>query len=207
MEEKYNKVELLALIKNHNKKNGDKIKNADKLKKEELLDVCKKHALLPCDESYVSEIDLRNISKKDLHRDVELYFLKQNKRTPVEVMQMKKQDLIDFMEINNILHYTPDMIEKEIKEYERHNLLKNIIIYNIMRYDNLDVSKIDNSNMEGFIKENQLDTDIKHLQQYSVLLYELYGAYEKFCTTANMKATKDQLKSFPKIMEHLQDIL
>jgi len=206
MEEKYNKIELLALIKNYNKKNADKIKNVDKLKKEDLLEICKKHALISCDDQCVVEIDLRNISKKDLMRDVELYFLQQNKRIPNEIIQLKKQDLIDFMEINCIKHYTSDMIEKEIKECEKQNMFKNIIVYNIMRYNNIDVTKINNTNMEEFITENQLDTDIRHLQQYSVLVYELYQTYEKFCASTNMKFTKDSIKSLPKIIEHLQEI-
>ena len=200
-DEKYNRIELLALIKSYNKTHSEKLKNIDKLKKEELLDICKKHGLLTGNE-IIQPIDLRNISKHDLLRDVEIWYLKQNKNIPSDVLHLKKNDLIDFMELNDIKHYTSDIVEKEIKEYQKQNILKKIIVYNIIRYDNIDINKIDND-LETFINDNSLDTNIENLQQYSILLNDLYTAYEKFCINTNQEFEKDKIKSFPKIKSHL----
>ena len=144
-DDKISRVELLALIKNHNKNNAEKIKNVDKLKKEEILDICKKYGLLQGNDVKLEIVDLRNISKQDLIRDVEIWFMKQNKVVPHEVLHLKKKDLIDFMELNGIPHHTYELLESEIKRYEKENMLKNIIIFNIMKYDNIDVDKIDNN--------------------------------------------------------------
>lgn len=209
MEEKYNKVELLALIKSYNKKNTDKIKNIDKLKKEELVEVCKRYGLLLVvnDSNDILTIDLRNVNKKDLQRDVELFFMKQNKSVPPNIMQLRKKYLIDFMELNGVIHYTADIIEKEIKEIQKQNMLKNIIVYNIICYDNVDVEKIDNDKLDEFINVHKLDTNIEDFQTYCTLLHELYEAYEKFCTLANRPIAKDKLKSFPKIITNIQNII
>lgn len=208
MEETYQKIELLALIKSYNKRNSDKIKNVDKLKKTELIEICKKYGLLSGNETEkIPPIDLRNVKKKDLQRDVELFFLKQNKTVPLDIIQMQKKHLIDFMELNEVIHYTPDIIEREIKDIQKQNVLKNIIVYNIICYDNVDVEKIDNDKLEEFITNNHLDTHIENFQNYCILLQELHTAYDKFCSSANKPIVKDKIKTFPKIIEKLQKIL
>ena len=202
----YSKLELLVLIKNHNKNNIEKIKNVDKLKKEELQIICKKYGLLS-DNNIIESIDLRNISKKDLLRDVEIWYMKQKKDIPQHIISLKKKELIDFMELNNIQHYTQEILESEIKKYEKQNKLKDIIIYNIMKYDNIDVSTIDNDNLERFIDDNKLDTDIKDIQQYAKLLHNLYVCYDEFCKSINKNYNSDKIKSFPKILQHIKDII
>lgn len=206
MEYSLTKIELLTLIKQHNKNNPEKIKNVDKMKKDELIDICKKYGLI-CNDREDTEnaplyIDLRDISKRDLQRDVEVFFLKQNKQVPTDVMRLRKQDLIDYMELNNIHHYTPDIIQKEVNDY----MFKNIIVYNIIRFDNIDPTKIDNTKMDIFIKENNLITDITDLHQYCKLLQDLYAAYENFCRSTKQEPEQDKLKSIPKILEKLHRI-
>ena len=110
------------------------------------------------------------------------------------------------MELNYIKHYTPSLIEKEIKEHEEQNNLKNIILYNIIRYDNIDFDNIDSNNMKDFIEKNNLDLDLTYFKEYSILLYNLYKAYTTFCESTKMSYTPDKIKSFPKIMQHLYDI-
>ena len=111
---------------------------------------------------------------------------------------MNKKDLIDFIELNNIKHYTPDIIKREIQLREKSKFYKNIIIYNIMRYDNVNVEEIEDH--EKYVKENNLDTDIKHLQDYALLMKSLYDAYEIFCKKVGVKCNSEKLKSFPKII-------
>lgn len=200
------KIELLALIKSHNKNNDEKIKNIDKLKKNEILQICQKYGInMHGDIVRTKTIDLRNIAKADLHRDVELFFLKQNKTIPKTVLQMKKNDLIDFMELNEIQHYTKELLETEIKMYQDHSFLKNVIIYNIMRYDNIDISQIPDTrdSLEQFIVENKLDANIHIMHHYSVLLFKLYDAYDEFCTNTGEEKKVDKPKSFPKFISKL----
>ncbi len=205
-EDKLSRIELLALIKIHNKLNNDKIKNIDKLKKEELLDICKKHGLLSGHNS-IEKIDLYNINKKHLLQDVEIWYMKQNKSIPLDVQQMKKKDLIDFMELNNIEHYTVDKIELEINKYNKLNNMRNIIIYNIIKYDNIDVNNIDNEDLESFIIEHNLDTNIKNMDQYAKLLHNLYVCCEEYCKSIQIPFEYDKIRTFPKIMKHLNNII
>ncbi len=201
----YSKIELLALIKNHNKCNVEKIRNSDKLKKHQLYDVCKKYKIIS-DESQgdveTDEDKLDNICKRDLLKDIEIYFLKQNKNVPMDIFKMRKKNLIEYMVLNGVIHYSKKLIEKEIRLFQ----LKNIIIYNIMRYDNVDVTKLDDDNLEEYIQKNNLDTDIICLQQYAVLLNTLYSAVDEFCKKTNANIEKDKIKSLPKILETLKYI-
>jgi hypothetical protein len=204
---KLNRVEMLALIKTYNKSHDDKIKNVDKLKKDELVEICQKYSLLNTTEVHTRFIiDLRNISKKDLMRDVEIYFLKQSKMIPQDIVIMKKQDLINYMELNDITHYTPELIEKEVKRINREHHLKNIITYNIMRYDNIDIMQLDSDKIEEYIEENKLDTNIEHLHAYAVLLYNLHASYEGFCRSTGTEYIKDRIKTIPKILEHIKHL-
>jgi len=204
-----NRIELLALIKTYNKTHDDKIKNVDKLKKEEIIELCQKYNLFDTVEqsaAATTTIDLRNISKKDLMRDVEFYFLKQSKMIPQDVALMKKQDLIDYMELNEIQHYTPELIQKEVRQLNKEHYLKNIITYNMLRYDNVDIMNLDNDKIEEYIIENKLDTNIEHLHAYAVLLYNLHASYEGFCKSTGTEYVKDRIKTIPKILEHLKNL-
>jgi hypothetical protein len=206
MESKYSKVELLAFIKNYNKNNSDKIKNVDKLKKDELQDLCIKYNIISTESDQTVVIDLRNVSKKDLLRDLELFYLKQNKCIPDNVRCMKKNELIDFMELNGIQHYNIDALKAELEKYQKFNTLKNIIIFNIIKYDNIDINSLDNDALEEFIKNNNLDTNIEHFQAYCILLHTLYNAFDKFCKDTGMPYEMDKIKSLPKITQILSSI-
>jgi hypothetical protein len=200
------RIELLALIKNHNKNSEEKIKNIDKLKKSEIMEICKKYGIDVHESMAKTKIvDLRNIAKADLFRDVELFFLKQNKAIPKNIQQLRKRDLIDFMELNEIQHYTQEILEAEIKMYQEHNFLKNVIIYNIIRYDNIDISQIPDTKelLEQFVFNNNLDANIDMLKHYSILLFKLYDAYDEFCTNTGKEKIVDKPKSFPKFISNL----
>ena len=205
-----NRIEMLALIKTYNKSHDDKIKNVDKLKKDEIVEICQKYKLFdtPDQHTVVASvtIDLRNISKKDLMRDTEFYFLKQGRMIPQDVALMKKQELIDYMELNGISHYTPELIEKEVREINREHYLKNIITYNMLRYDNIDIAQLENDNIEDYIKNNNLDTNLEHMHAYAVLLYNLNATYEGFCRSTGTEYVTDRIKTIPKILERIKHL-
>jgi hypothetical protein len=207
----YSKIELLALVKQHNKiEDNPKIKNVDKMKKDDILAVCKKYGILPVADECTCDIkvDLRNIKKADLLQDVEMHFLKQNKQVPADVLHMKKKMLIDYMELNGIQHYTQEILNKEVKEYQRRNILKNKIIMHIMKYDDIDILSIpdDIDGLEEFVQKLPGD-DLQLLPQYSLLLKTLYDAYDVFCKNTKTENDADKIKSFPKILNKLQNIL
>lgn len=208
MSSEYNRIDLLAVIKKYNKTHEDKIKNVDKLKKEELLEICKKYSLLSAIPEYVQQIDLHTLNKRILLQDVEIHFMKQNKPIPQSIFQMRKENLVYFMEENGIPHYSQDLIEKEIANYNKRHYAKNVIVYNIIKYDNIDVSQIYDDDLESFITDKNLDTNVQNLQAYSKLLYELYAAYDSFCAAVKeFPKSEDKIKSFPKIMAHLNKIV
>lgn len=82
METKYSKVELLALVKKHNKTSEHKIQNVDKMKKQELYDICVIHSLISSDDKENKTMNLNNISKQILMQNVEIHFLKRKNKFP-----------------------------------------------------------------------------------------------------------------------------
>lgn len=208
MVDKYSRVELLAIIKSFNKDNNDKIKNTDKMKKDELLQLCQSFSLLSSSDTAdgVTNINLRNLSKNSLIQDITLYFIKQAKEVPAEVLAMKKQELVDFMEIHNIAHYTPELIKKEIKHYMAEDNAKKVIYYNMIRYDNVNYEDIDTGHFAEYVESQNLDQDLQHFNEYAKMLHTIYVAYDKFCEATSSEVQTDKIKSFPKIIQHLKKV-
>ena len=205
--EKISKVELLALIKQYNRNGIDKIMNVDKMKKEELMELCSKYSLINYEHSKgeVSDMNLKNIPITKLQQDVELFFLCQGKKIPQEVAKMKKKYLIDYMILNTIPHYTTEDLEKKYNEYQIMTRNKNIIIYNIIRYDNVDIENIDNTKLEKYIEDNNLDKNVEHFDAYTVFLRDLYNAYENFRESKGESVATDKMKTFPKILKKINE--
>lgn len=208
MDKKYSRVELIALIKTYNKNNHDKIQNSDKMKKHDLLNICKSMSLVN-DTTIMKEssIDLRNLSKNSLMQDIALHFLKQAKEVPLEVNGMKKQELIDYIELHNITHYTPELLEKEIKMYTQEDNAKKVIYYNMIRYDNVNTEDLNTERLVEYIQTRGLDQDISNMNEYAKLLSTIYIAYDKFCSAISTEHQCDKIKSFPKIIQHLKKII
>jgi len=202
--DQYSKIELQALIKTYNKKNENKIINVDKLKKKELYEICIQYSLIHSSQSPDNVINYKNITKEHLLQNIEIHFLKQQKPVPVTFAKMTKKDLIDFIELNNIPHFTPDKLKKEIEYYEKSSFYKKVIIYNMLRYDNVDPSQIENN--EDYVKKKKLDTDIQHMNEYASLLKTLYDAYGNFCKNTGTEYEGSKIKSFPKIIALLKTI-
>jgi len=174
------------------------------LKKKELYDICLQYSLITSSKSLDNEINFNNVPKDHLIQNIEIHFLKKNKKIPREFIKMNKKELIDFIQLNNVQHYTPEMLKKEIKFYEEKDLYKRIIIYNIMKYDNIDTTNINNH--EEFVKKNKLDTDLKFVNEYAILLKTLYDAFDTFCDSTGLEYDRNNKKSFPKIIELLKTI-
>lgn len=213
METKYSKVELLALVKKHNKTSENKIQNVDKMKKEELYDICIIHSLIPGGDNKGNKtMNLNNISKQILMQNIEIHFLKKKEQVPRDVLNMKKKDLIDYITLNNIVYYTTEMIENEIKEIEKEKIkeeeeehYKNIIIYNIIRYDNIDINQITKS--KEYVETHPLNESLENYQEYAKMLNEIYTSFEIFCKSTGKEYIKDDLKTFPKILTKIRNVI
>ena len=198
------KVELLAMIKQYNKNHSDKIKNIDKMKKDEIMQICQKYDIVSTNDNDDDiKINLSNVSKKNLIQDIELFFLKKGKSLPKEIVSMKKNELVEFMEENEIQHYTQSMITEEIQKYNKQDHDKNIIYYNIMCYDNVNVHEIDNNNLQKFINDNNLDQNIENFQATSILLSKIYSSLDEFCKNTGNEYNPHKLKSFPQVIKYL----
>lgn len=209
MDKNYSRIELLAIIKAFNKGNSDKIKNADKMKKEDLINLCNSYSLINDESADITSkhIDLHNLSRNSLLQDISLYFIKQGKHVPSDILAMKKNDLIDFMETNEIIHYTPELIEIETKKYIAEDNAKKIIHYNMIRYDNVNTEDIDNNNLVGYVESQELDQEMKHFNSYAKMLSAIYTAYDKFCEETSCEKQNDKIKSFPKVIQHLTKVI
>lgn len=205
METKYSRIELLALLKIYNKTNDLKIQNVDKLKKDEIYNICVVYSLLPMNENIPKKINLTNIPRAHLMENIEMHHLKQDTNVPIEVTKMKKKELIEYIELNNIKHYTPEDIKQEIEELQNKRYYENVILYNIIKYDNVDYQNI--SNKSDFVVKNSLDSDIRYFQEYTEFLDEVYQSYERFCQKTGKNPPNHEIRTLPKFMKILKDLM
>lgn len=202
---KYSKIELLALIKQHNRTNIDKIKNVDRLKKTEIYEICKAYSLI--DNIFMEEYHFnpKTLTKDVILQDIEMDFIKKGEIFPTSFNKMKKAELIEYMELNDIKHYTPDMIKKEIQLYDNKTKIRNVLYYNVIRYG-FQIQNINTyTNFTEFIESNKLDTNMEYFQEYSDLLKEMCHSYESFCKKTGKEY--NEMKSIPEIIEELKKII
>lgn len=208
MDKNCSRIELLAIIKTYNRSHNDKILNADKMKKKELMNVCISYSLINNSvEDSPKTIDLRNVSRNSILQDITLYYIKQSKEVPSHILSMKKKELIDFIEMNDITHYTPELIEAETRKYMAEEKTKNIIYYNMIRYDNINTEELDTNCLTEYIESQGLDQEMKYFNEYAKMLGTIYTAYDKFCEETSLEKQNDKIKSFPKIIQHLTKII
>lgn len=205
METNYSRIELLALLKVYNKTTDLKIQNVDKLKKDEIYNMCVVYSLLPKNEYIPNKINLTNIPRAHLMENIEMHHLKQGTNVPFEVTKMRKKELIEYIELNNIKHYTPEDLKQEIEELQINRYRENVILYNIIKYDDIDYKNI--SNKHDFIVKNNLDTDIGHFQEYTEFIEEVYKSYEKFCKNTGKNPPNHEIKTLPKFVQILKDLI
>lgn len=194
----YSKIELLAFIKCFNRTNDDKIRNIDKLKKEDLYEICKKYSLIQYDQNSIvnDTVIFKNISKEIILQNIELHFLKNEKQFPTtRFTKMKKRDLLNYVNTNNINHYTPDMIKREIEYYENKHFLQNIIYYNLIRFGN---------NIEPSDAMTKRKDELIYFDEYLKLFQGMFSVYERFCENTGRYI---DVKSLPDIIENLQELV
>lgn len=203
---KQSKIELLALIKQYNRTNIDKIKNVDRLKKTEIYEICKAYSLIDNNISMEEyHFNPKILTKDVILQDIEMDFIKKGAIFPTNFNKMKKKELIEYMELNNIKHYTPDMIKKEILIYDNKTKIRNILYYNVIRYGFQIPNFNTQTDFKEFIESNMLDTTLEYFEEYSELLKEMCSVYESFCTKTGKEY--NQIKSIPEMIEELKNII
>lgn len=188
--------ELHVELKRYFKENNFKIKNLNKMNKLELTDLYNK---------YIKNEDIipnNLLTKENILKNIELYYLKQNKLLPKSFNAMKKEKLIKYMEDNNIPNISKELIIKETIFYDKYYKLYNIYLLNKIKYNNvsknIDFESLNTletlETFEKFIIEGDLDTNISELNQIIILNKIIINVYDLYC-----KITGRENKSFNNI--------
>lgn len=193
MTTKLSNIELIVLLKNYAKQEHIKIPNLQQKNKEELMKLCTAYKLLEQRDNNNVKINVENLSKKQMINDIEVFYLKQYKKID-NLRKMKKNELINIIEENDIPHITEDELKKQITEMNNYNNYVMIIKYNYIKYDLFSLKSIDFDNLTSndllkFIKDNKLDTncDETSFNNISQLLSNLILSYKSYCNNMNIE--------------------
>jgi hypothetical protein len=210
MENKYTNIELIAILTKFKKDKKIKIANIQKMKKEELINLCKKHELFNNElHNENNNITIENLSKKQMRQDIEIFFIKQNK-TIDNIEKIPKKGLIEIMEENNIPHLTEEQLVKEYEYNTKINQLKDIIKYNYIKFGVINIAEYNFDEMnieelENFIKINNLITDISDYYYINELSNNLISVYSQYCRNINKNIDINK-RNIPYLLEKIKSI-
>ena len=92
-------------------------------------------------------MELNKYKKQELFNNIAFHFLVKEHKEIDEIHMYKKKDLIKLMIENNIEYKTDEELCKETKKIEKHNELKNKLLFNYLLSNNedihIDVYKLD----------------------------------------------------------------
>ena len=107
-----------------------------------------------------------------------------------------------------IPHITKDDVKKEINELERYNAAMDIIKYNHIKFDNIpqthmiNLQKISSvEEIENYIIENKLDSNVFNLQNITELVTNIYNSYKIYCEKSNIKINAN--KTLPSLINSI----
>lgn len=195
MSSSYTSIELITLLYKYKKEKNIKLPKINKLKKSELIKLCNDFNLLgdgkEGDEDN-KDIKYTNLTKKQMIDDISIYFYKQNK-TIENINKMKKEELQEIIYQFNIPHITKDILKYEIEEYNKCSKYINIIKYNFIKYDNIDIKEIDFNKLTSIelkeiidnhklIDNEELNDDKEHLFNF---INDIINNYKTYCIKTN----------------------
>lgn len=201
-------MEMIVLLNKFKKDSDIKIKNISKMNRQVLIENCIKYKLLNSD-NYDSKItvDFNLLTKKQLHEDIQTFYVRKGVYID-KIEKLNKETLIELMISENIPHITKDDIKKETIQLERYNASIDIIKYNIMKYNNISQNDIKNiykiysiDEIEEYIKHNNLDTNIKNLENITELVTNIYNSLKIYCEKSNTQI--DVNKTLPSLLNRL----
>lgn len=211
----YTKIELYSIIHLYNKKHNTNIKNLEKLNKEKLIELCNKYNILDeyddIKDISFNKNNLNNLYKYQLIQDIEIFNQKNNIETDNVIHKLKKKELIEIMILHDIPHINYEMLKNEIKNTEYIINLRNIIIYNKLKFNNIssleiDINKINDYDikyLENYINTNNLVIDYTDICEIKELIKNLYESYKKF---SKNKFNDNIVITLPEILELLKTI-
>jgi len=139
----------------------------------------------------MKEIDITRLSKRNLLNDIDIFFLKNQMNYDGDIFKLKKKDLIKIMLDYDIPHIDENILKEEILKYEKYNKLRNKILYNYYKYNNIDPDIIndlsDDEKLEAIIEEYNLTEEPieNELEEIIKLTKTIAIAYKNYCVNTN----------------------
>lgn len=152
------------------------------------------------------------LSKKQLIKDITIFYLKQGKECQ-GIMKISKNKLLEIVLENDIPHIDQDTLKKEIEETEKFNYYKDIIYYNFIKFNKPSMTimneiynnqSISSDDLDIIIKENNL-IFANDIEETKTLVLELFNSIHKYCYSTNTKNTI-QYKNLPSIINFLSNL-
>ena len=156
----------------------------------------------------MTEIDITKLSKRNLLNDIDIFFFREKKECNYDLLKLKKKDLIKLMLDYNIPHITDEILKEETLKIEKNNRLKNIILYNFHKYNNVDVDILltttTNEEFEKIIEDHNLTEEPSEndLQELVKLIKNITALFKNYCLTTNKQFN---IKMFT--LPHILDVI
>lgn len=154
----------------------------------------------------MKEIDITKLTKRDLLNDVGIYLFKEKIEYNQDLIKLKKKDLIKLMLDYNIPHIDDEMLKEETLSIEKNNRLKNIILYNFHKYNNVDINILltstTNEEFEKIIEDHNLTEEPSEddLHELVKLIKNITALFKNYCLTTN-KPFNIKMFTLPHILD------
>ena len=200
-------IEMIVLLTNYKIKNKLKIKNISKMNRCILIENCINYNLIESHNLHNINIDYSLLTKKQLFENIQTFYSRKGLYID-KIEKLNKETLVQLMIEEKIPHITKDDVKKEINELERYNAAMDIIKYNHIKFDNIpqthmiNLQKISSvEEIENYIIENKLDSNVFNLQNITELVTNIYNSYKIYCEKSNIKINAN--KTLPSLINSI----
>jgi hypothetical protein len=125
-----------------------------------------------------------------------------------DIFKLKKKDLIKIMLDYDIPHIDENTLKEEILKYEKYNRLRNKILYNYYKYNNINPEIVndlsDDEKLENIINEYNLIEEPKEneLEEIMKLTKTIAIAYKNYCVNTH-KSCNITFLSLPLVLSNI----
>jgi len=158
---------------------------------------------------------LFRLSKKDLINNIDIYYLKDNKKCD-GLFKLSKKKLIQLIMDNDIPIIDKSSLKYEIEETEKFNYYMEIIYYNFIKYNNVDIDIIrnlrNNQNINStylydiIIKYNLKMDNMNKIENTKKFVIALFNSIHEYTINENIK-NNIEYKTIPNIIKFLNNII
>ncbi len=131
------------------------------------------------------------INKFDLIESIKIHYLKQGLLCQ-NLNKMSKEELVDYINENNIEYVDKDELKKEIINIETYNNLRDVIYCNFIKYENIPYEIISNitkntsnEELETIINKYNLKSE-DNFKNTKELIFNIYKSYKKYCENSKI---------------------